>query len=63
VTKLIEYVEDPKCDLPQEALSILPALIASLKDLDEKITLLDRDIAKRAREDRVARRSRPPRSA
>jgi transposase len=56
VTKLIEYVKDPKCDLPQEALSIMPVLIASLKDLDEKITLLDREIAKRAREDQVARR-------
>ena len=31
-------------------------LIASLKDLDEKITLLDREIAKRAGEDQVARR-------
>jgi transposase len=56
VTKLIEYVKDPKCDLPQEALSILSVLIASLKELDEKITLLDREIAKRAREDQVARR-------
>ena len=34
----------------------MPVLIASLKDLDEKITLLDREIAKRAREDQVARR-------
>jgi transposase len=56
VTKLIEYVKDPKCDLPQEALSILSVLIASFKELDEKITLLDREIAKRAREDQVARR-------
>jgi transposase len=56
VMKLIEYIQDPKCALPLEALSILPVLSASLKDLDEKISLLDREIAKRAREDQVARR-------
>jgi transposase len=56
VAELIEYINDPRCDLPQEARPILCVLIASLKDLDEKITLLDREIAKRAGEDQVARR-------
>ena len=41
---------------PQEARSILHVLIALLKDLGEKITMLDREIAKRASEDQVARR-------
>ena len=54
VAELIEYVKEPKCDLPQEARSILQVLIASFEDLGEKITLLDREIAKRAREDQVA---------
>lgn len=56
VAELIGYIEDPRCELPQEARSILRVLIASLKDLGEKITLLDREIAKRAREDQVALR-------
>ena len=54
VAELIEYVKEPKCDLPQEARSILQVLIASFEDLGEKIVLLDREIAKRAREDQVA---------
>lgn len=56
VAELIEYVKEPKCDLPQEARSILQVLIVSFEDLGEKIVLLDREIAKRAREDQVARR-------
>ena len=56
VAELIECIKDPRCDLPQEARPILCVLTASLKDLNEKITLLDREIIRRAREDQVARR-------
>ena len=49
-------IKEPRCELPQEARSILHVLIALLKDLGEKITMLDREIAKRANEDPVARR-------
>jgi transposase len=56
VAKLIAYVQSPKNELRQEARSILCVLIASLKELDEKIIVLDREITKRAREDQVAHR-------
>ena len=56
VAELIEYIKDPRCELPQEARPIRCVLTASLQDLNEKITLLDREIAKRAHEDQVARR-------
>jgi transposase len=56
VAKLVERVEDPACPLPEEARPILQVLITSLKDLDEKIALLDVEIAKRAKEDPLARR-------
>ena len=56
VAKLIAYVQSPKNELRQEARSILCVQIASLKELDEKIIVLDREITKRAREDQVAHR-------
>ena len=56
VAKLVDHVEDPACTLPDEARSILRVLIASLKDLDEKIAGLDAQIAKRAKTDPIARR-------
>ncbi len=56
VAKLIEIIDDPACELPEEARLILRVAIAHLKDLDEKIALLDVEIAKRAKEDQVARR-------
>jgi transposase len=54
VAELIGHIEDPASELPEDARPILRILIASLKDLEEKISLLDTEIAKRAREDRVA---------
>lgn len=56
MAELIDLIKDPRCELPQQARSILHVLIALLKDLGEKITLLDREISKRASEDPVARR-------
>lgn len=49
-------IEDPSCDLPQSARDVFLVMITSIKALDERIHLLDRDIAKRAREDETARR-------
>jgi transposase len=56
VGELIEYIQNPKSDLPQEARSSLCVLIVSLEELDEKIALLDSEIARRAREDQVVQR-------
>lgn len=56
VAELIEHVEDPACAIPDEARSILRVMIASLKDLDEKVGLLDTEVAKRAKDDPLARR-------
>ena len=56
VAEVIRYVQDPQSNLPKEARSILEVLIAFLKDLDDRIKLLDREIARRAREDQIARR-------
>jgi len=56
VAKLIEQVEDPATDLPEAARIVLRVLIASLQFLSERIDLLDREIARRAREDKEVRR-------
>ena len=56
VAELIDYIQDPQSELPQEARSILCVSITLLGDLDEKIALLDGEIAKRAQEDPVVRR-------
>ena len=56
VAKLIDYVDDPTCQLPQVARTILKVMVSSLKDLDAKIDFLDREIVKRAKGDQIARR-------
>jgi transposase len=56
VARLVAYVEDPVSDLPETARGILRMMIASLNDLDQQIGRLDVEIAKRAKEDPVARR-------
>lgn len=56
VAKLVDLVEDPASTLPSEARSILRLLIASLRDLDDRIAMLDAEIAKRAKADPLARR-------
>ncbi len=55
VTKLIEKVGDPTTGLPEAARIVLHVLIASLQFLSERIALLDREIARRAREDNEIR--------
>ncbi len=56
VTKLIEHVEDPASSVPEAARLVLRTLIDSLRFLSERIDLLDREIARRAREDSEVKR-------
>ena len=56
VAKLIGRIEDPACELPQGARSVFLLMIDSIKEQDKRIRELDREIARRAREDADARR-------
>ncbi len=56
VPKLIAIVEDPASELPETARVILALLVDQLRALDERVAQLDRDIARRAKEDTLARR-------
>src|SRR5690606_22236953 len=56
VQKLIRIVEDPACGLPSEAAATLQILILSLRHLEAEIAKLDAEIARRAKEDDLARR-------
>src|ERR671913_2630688 len=55
-SKLIAALEDPTSDLPQAARGILAVLVEELRSLDERVAVLDREIARHAKEDSVARR-------
>ncbi len=54
--RLIAIVEDPDGALPADAVSTLKALIAALTHLEADIRKLDAEIARRAKENDVARR-------
>ena len=56
MAKLIALVEDPASGLPDAARSTLGILVEILELLDERIQRLDAEIARRAKEDEVARR-------
>ena len=56
VSKLITIVEDPTSGLPSEAVVTLQILILSLRHLEAEITKLDDEIARRAKEDDLAKR-------
>src|SRR5208282_1958513 len=56
VFKLVEHVEDPGSDVPDAARLVLRTLVEALRFLSERIDLLDREIARRAREDDEVRR-------
>ncbi|WP_254026723.1 IS110 family transposase, partial [Mesorhizobium ventifaucium] len=56
VAKLIAAIEDNGSAIPEAARPILSLLVAQLRSLDERVAGLDREIAKRAREDAEARR-------
>src|ERR671938_600857 len=55
-SKLIAALEDPTSDLPQAARVILTVLVEELRSLDERVAVLDREIARHAKENAVARR-------
>ena len=44
-SKLMAALEDPASDLPQAARAILAVLVAELRSLDERVAVLDREIA------------------
>jgi transposase len=56
VAQLIAHVEDQAADLPEAARTLLRVLTASLRSLVERIEVLDRKIARRAREAKEVRR-------
>ncbi|MES0160311.1 MULTISPECIES: IS110 family transposase [unclassified Mesorhizobium] len=56
VAKLLAAIEDKGSAVPEVARSILRLLVEQLRSLDEKMALLDREIARRAKEDTEARR-------
>ncbi len=53
---MMQRIEDPDCGLPESARTIFMMMIDSVKSLDERIAALDAVIARRAKEDVVARR-------
>ncbi len=54
--RLIALVEDPGSGLPAEAIATLNVLVTALTHLEEEIGKLDGEIARRAKENEVARR-------
>ena len=54
--KLIAIIEDPECDLPADAIPTLKVLVAALTQLEAEIGKLDTEIARRAKENELARR-------
>ena len=54
--RLIELVADPTTDLPDQARSVLAVVAESLQAVQSKISVLDREIAARAKADPVAKR-------
>ncbi len=56
VGKLIELVDDPASQIPQDARPVLAVIADMLQTIKSKIALLDREIARRAKEDATAKR-------
>jgi transposase len=56
VAKLIDHITNPVSDLPEAARLALSVLVEILNPLQEKISILDAEIARRAKEDSEARR-------
>lgn len=56
VARMMARVEDEDCALPESARGVFMIMIESIRDLDRRITGLDGEITKRAREDETARR-------
>lgn len=55
-TRLIAIVEDPDSELPADAIATLKVLVGALTHLEAEIGRLDAEIARRAKENEVARR-------
>jgi len=56
VAKLVATIEDKEIGTPEAARPILSLLVAQLRSLDDRVAVLDREIARRAREDAEAKR-------
>jgi len=56
LSKIIGLVDAPTSDLPDGARVILGLLVEQLQALEERVNRLDREIACRAKEDKIARR-------
>jgi transposase len=56
VAKLVEAIGDKSSAIPEAARPILYLLVDQLRSLDERVAVLNREIARRAREDAEARR-------
>jgi transposase len=56
IERLVRRIEDPAEDLPEAARTILKVLVQTLRALDEQVAVLDVEIARRAKQDPVARR-------
>lgn len=55
-SKLVAIVEGSECELPMEAIATFQTLIATLGHFETEIAKLDVEIARRAKEDELARR-------
>jgi len=56
VSKLIDLVADPSSELPAEARAVLAVIADSLQAIQARISVLDREIAARAKADPLVRR-------
>jgi transposase len=56
VQRLVDRIEDPGQEAPEAARASLQVMVQMLRTLDDQIVVLDREIARRAKEDPVARR-------
>ena len=56
VAKLVAAIEDDRSGIPEMARPILRLLVEQLRSLDGRVALLDRELARRAKEDAEAKR-------
>src|SRR6516165_10832734 len=56
VAKLVAAIEDDRSGIPKMARPILRLLVEQLRSLNERVALLDRELARRAKEDAEAKR-------
>ena len=56
VAKLVTAIEDDRSGIPEMARPILRLLVEQLRSMNERVALLDRELARRAKEDAEAKR-------